>query len=500
MTITINGTDRTRLVKPDSLKQFKITNKITDQPDTCNFSIDKFGDRSFSPSVDDEVIVTKDGTKLFGGNILDINEKYNKLDLIEYEVKCVDYTRQLDRRMIVSTYEDTTVLAIIQDIKDNYLQNDITINNVDVSDPVDYIAFNYVYPSDALKQLADLTNSDWYIDYDKDIHFFKKKDIVAPFNLSDTNGNYIYESLIIRRDLSRLRNIIFVRGGEFLGDETTAVFVGDGTRRMFYLPYKMSNVALTVTGAEKSVGTDPIDLPDEYDALHNFQEKTILFRDDRKPNDGSEVRISGNPNLPVIVKMRDTDSIDTFTGSEFLVTDKSIKSKEGARQRALAELYAYRTTIAEGEFTTYTAGLRSGQKITIQSDLRGIDSEEYIINRVDTRIFSNQKGDATLIYDVRLMTTRTFDYINLLLSLINKDRKEIIVDENEIVDAVESIQEDINIGDTITVSVEHNPIEESLNISETVTAGIDTGTVFVLGPVSPGGDRKIFVLNQSPLA
>lgn len=496
--VTIAGTDVTRLIIPET---FFVENVLTQEPDIAEFVLTKFGSRSFAPSVDQEVIITQDGERIFAGHILTVQEKYSKLDYISYAVKCIDYTRRMDQRLVVETYENMTVAEIIAAIKDGYLDNSITINNVACDTLVKKVTFNYVYPSRVLQQLANLTDSDWYIDYNKDIHFFQKNAITAAYNLTDTNGNYVYDSLRIRRDLSQLRNSIFVRGGEFLGNTITASFIADGAERMFYLPYKMSGLQTVVTGQVKDVGVDPIDLETEHDALHNFQEKLVKFREDKKPTASSTVKFIGRPYLPVLLKMKDETSIGQFTAAEHVIIDKSITSKEAARQRALSELVSYKSTLAEGEFKTYVAGLRSGQTINIQSTLRGLD-EDFVINRVRTEVFGNDISDGStqLVFTIRLMTKRTYDHIQLLLDLLNANKKEIIIPEDEVLDLAEGVNETMVIGESVAASIVHNQISEAMSLSDTVSSELDANTTFHWGPQAKDGDKRQFLFDGSPLA
>lgn len=474
--LTIDGTDRTRLVAPGTLR---ISNILTQQIDTASFSIRKFGDRTFAPSVGQEVVIIRqpttgfpytfpfvlDGatTRIFGGRIVSVEEEYAELDYVNYKIDCVDYTRDLDKRLVVEQYENMTIDAIIADIRTNYWSSDITINNVDANITVKYIAFNYEYPSQCLKQLAQLVNYDWYIDYNKDVHFFAKETNAAPFSLTDTNGKYVYDSLRIRRDITPVRNTIYVRGGEYLGDTITVEALGNGTKNIFETQYKMANLQLTVSGQIKNVGIDNVDNESLYDAMHNFQEKIIKFRGDKIPNNAKNVKIIGNPYLPVLVKVRDNTSIANFSATdgndgiyEFKIVDKSIKTKEGARQRARAELLAYAATLSEGEFETYTDGLSAGQKITIQSTLRGI-SEDFIINRVEIRdLVPHKPGTVSgkIKYNVSLITTRTFDQIDLLQKLLTDKDKEIVISDDEVLDEIENGDETIEVAEAVTTTTE----------------------------------------------
>ena len=106
-------------------------------------------------------------------------------------------------------------------------------------------------------------------------------------------------------------------------------------------------------------------------------------------------------------------SINTYGIYEVFKEDKSIGSREEALTYALAELEAYKDGIIEGKFKTDTTGLRSGQIITIDSDLLGID-EAFLIQSVRFKLIAKDKGEWT----VKLATMRTIGIIQILQDLI----------------------------------------------------------------------------------
>ena len=68
-----------------------------------------------------------------------------------------------------------------------------TRNNANnASQIVNYLSFNYEYPSNCLTQVAELFAWNWYIDQDRDIHLFAQNGELSPFNLTDTNGKYVF--------------------------------------------------------------------------------------------------------------------------------------------------------------------------------------------------------------------------------------------------------------------------------------------------------------------
>ena len=509
--ININGVDKTSSIDRKSLK---IDNILTRQIDRCKFIMRKYGNtHTYVPTVGREVTVYDGTTKVFGGNIVKITQRSRSYKLIEFEVECHDYGRQLDRYLINDSFENQTIADIIDYIiTDKGLDTaGFTTNNVDCSHTVAYVGFKYETFSSVLTQLADLINYDWYVDYDKDIHFFAKDKTPAPFDIQDDNGSYIFESLVIRRDNSQVRNVIYVRGGEYLGDTFTSEYKsvnsGGVQQNVFNLPYKYDALKVNVTGEIWDGGIDGVDVEGNYDYMWNNEEKFIKIRSDRIPSDGASIRVSGRPYLPVVVKLRDPDSIDSMVSAEggtgeyeHIIIDKSIDSREGARERARAELEAYATTISEGEFSTYNSGLKAGMRIRINSSAHNID-EYYIINRVSYEPWTEDK----FVYKVSLVTTKTYGIIDFLRGLTEKDKKKIVINEDEILDVVEAYDEIVSISETTTASTEHNLQGDAVNINETTTAqSLNYNVQFVIGPYIWGGEgsgdtKRVFILNGSYL-
>lgn len=136
-------------------------------------------------------------------------------------------------------------------------------NSMDALQVVESITFKYEYPSKCIQQLADLFQWQWYVDQDKDIHFFAKFTELSPFNLSDTGAKYIPNSLRISDNVDQLRNGIFVRGGQYL-DSSITEDLGhqvDGLNKIFKLGYKYSleTATLTLNSVEKALGQEGLD-------------------------------------------------------------------------------------------------------------------------------------------------------------------------------------------------------------------------------------------------
>lgn len=455
--------DITRFI---DIETFRKEDNLTNEADVCSFSVKKYGSKTYIPVVGDEMEVWYQSSKVFGGTIVKITRRVEGAGIAIYDVTLKDYTQTLDRKLVAKEYTNQSPEAIITDIKNTYLTG-FTVNNVAVTGiTVEYIYFDYVMPSRALQQLAELIGYDWYVDYDKDIHFFSTVDgEVAPFGVTDSNGNCITGSLEVFEDNSQVRNTIYVRGGEYVGDSRSdKVGVGDAVQKAFPLPYRYdTSPTVTVGGVAKTVGVDYLDSEDSYDCLWNYQEKVIKFK--TAPASG-DVVVTGTPMIVVLVKAQDNASILSNGIYEFRVVDKTIKTKAAARRRAQAEMNDYALNLKEASFKTYTAGLRSGMKVNINSAVL-VENKNYIINRVTVTMFDKN----TFIYEVSLVSTRTMGIIAYLQKQIaDTDRKiGVIKQEGVVIDTISDIQD----------------IDIVTETEELIYAGLNDPPIWVAGPYSP---------------
>lgn len=452
--LTISGLDKTRQIVMNSLR---IQNILTNKRDTADFSIVSHSGDDYVPNMGSEVIVYDGATKVFGGVITKIDSVAKAFNVVEHRIYCQDYTRLFDKKLIPDTYENQTAEDIISQLKDNYFPSGFTINNVVAPVTIKYVAFQYKPLAVCMQMLADMIGYDWYIDYDKDVHFFEREIRVAPFDLSDTGGKYRYNSLVIRKDNSQVRNSIIVRGGEYVGAQTTFDIQTNGVDFAYPLPYKFADFAAHLTGEILSVGDDTKDPADSYDALYNFKEKILKFKSADKPSASKTLKVSGKPYFPVIVRYRSPASIATMSAEEggdgtyeYLIKDDSINTKAGARQRAQAEILAYAETLSEGEFVTESSGLVAGQSINVQSDTRGLD-ETFIINKVTITQFTAD----TFLYSVSLITTKTMDLIDVLKQLLLEKNNTIDVSPGDISETILAFEDTGNFTDTLGTFSSH---------------------------------------------
>lgn len=476
---------------------FNLSRALTNQVDTVKFNVIRKGGAAgggYKPSLLDDIIIQDGSQVLLGGQITEIDAQVvDASDIEVFTCTAKDYSYDLDATLVIGTYQSTTVNALIAAMGASFFPT-YDLTNVNCPLAVNFIAFNYEYPSSCLQQLADLVNYDWYVDANKKLYFFAKGAYPSPFNLTDTSGNYYFNTLVLKNNLTSLRNSVIVRGGQYLGSLTSEVQLGNGNQKTFVQGYQYNTVFVKVNGVSKTVGIANIDDPLLFDCLYNFQEKFVVFP--AAVTAAQTVEVGGLPYIPVIVKVRDTASVALYGEHQFKIIDNSIDSKQGARDRALAELTAYANTISEGTFQTNVSGLDTGQQINIQSDIRGTNTN-YVISRISTTMTNGQE----FLHTITLVTTSTYGMLQFLMDLLVSKNKEIVINAGEVTDEVESATEVITTDDgTPVVSISHNPQSEAVTVTESNTVqALNYAVEFDAGDQVPSGFKRQFILDGSPL-
>lgn len=644
-TITIDGEDRTGDVVARSVS---ISDVINDQVNTCTLSLVDLASTGIPNPGEEITIVDNNDDTIFGGYItkVSLNDKQNAGVIIN-RITCVDYVWLLDQNLVSETYESMTDAEIIGDIIDRYCAGTgITYVNVVSGVTIDQISFNYLQPSQCLRQICDLTGRNWYIDYDKDVHYFPLATITTPFNITDQStgtvyldeeldnsdnsgtmgGNATQEALYVEltdavndqtghvywsdtlstaftvefgfdagsgtgadatyffwgcssipnhedenpggylvaydeytnqiqikfagvllsavtqnniddggthdakiifdnntvdvwldgeskleyhdierslpgtyyglgartgglnnihnvydltvydtytnsidfanfnlsKDVSQIKNRVYIRGGTKLSDFTTYNELGDGEKKEFVIPDKPHDISIEVNGSPETVGIKHINTSG-FDWYVNFQEKYV------EQDSGGAVLTSSDTlevtykyDIPILVAVEDSASIAEYGQREYAIFDKTITTTQQARDRASAELTDYANDLIEASFTTMTAGFVSGMYINVNLTAYSVN-ENYIVQNVRTKSL----GAGLFEYQISLASAKTLGIIRFLIELLEANKNLIELDENEVVDELfqlsDALLDDSLTDDLITDSTGayHTWVEDS---------------------------------------
>lgn len=450
LVLKVNTVDRTNHVKWDTLVKTEVLSKEVDR---LEFQIIKTPSKTI-PNVNDEVVLEEDTVKVFGGVITERNEVIKGGLLVAYDIRCKDYSQYLDRKVVVKSYASTTARSIVLDLISTYTSGFTTTNVPATTPTVGSIKFNYEQVTRCLTQLADQIGWDWYVDHNKDIHFFDSENLSAPFELNDTADTFEWESLEVNKTITQIKNSVFVRGGEYkktiLEASAQDIFVADGTQRVFPLSYKYDNITVKDNSTVNTIGTDQQTNPASVDVLYNFNEKFIKYG--TAPTSGHTIKVFGDAYIPIIAQVRDQISITTYGEYQAAVVDKSITSINEAQTRAQTELKKYSESVYEAAFKTIHTGLKVGQRIRVNSSIRSID-KYFKINKIIGKV----RDGNSMIYSVYLIASGQVSFVDIMVDLLNKDKKNIVIATNEVLQRLEIFSEEAIVADSISGSHTSGP-------------------------------------------
>jgi hypothetical protein len=435
--VTIDGIDRTGDVINGSIR---VEDIINDQINSLKLRLDNRSGNGLPDDNEEIVITLDDGSKMFGGIITNnARGSVKSTGAVQSDLMCSDYTYLLDSNLVHKTYENMTDKAIIEAIVSTYCPGfGITTTNVIEGVTISQISFNYVQPSQAIRKICEMTGRSWYIDYDKDIHYFPSGTDTAPFNIDSDNSQYF--DLSISKDNSQLKNRVYVRGGTKLSEFTVYVEVGDGEKTAFVLPDKPHDVTVEVDRGggyvEETLGIKNVNT-EGYKWYLNFQEKyieqdsgeTVLSATDK-------IRVTYKYDIPILVAIENKASILAYGQREFAIFDKSITTTDAARDRASAELTDYAASLVEGTFKTYEAGFVSGQTININLTDYNVN-DDYIVQKVVAQAY----GAGEYVYTVSIASAKTMGIIKFLIELLESNKNLIDLDDNEVVDELFNVED-----------------------------------------------------------
>lgn len=484
LNVFINGVDRTDNI---DVHTYNKTDNLTFKVDTLEF--DYWDDDNDARPIQGEEIITfwkttsgSTPVKDFGGEILNVpqREKYPGASKYDYSVMCVDYSYKLKKELVAQTYESQTAKAMITDIVDTYAP-ELSYNNVETGLTLSYQTFARLYPDECIKRIALDSGYDWYVDVNRDIHFFTFITNPAPYDITDditTSGSY--ENLVIDVDKSQYKNRVIVQGGHVLsGDYPDIQEIVDNAETQWRIAYKpfvadSGNVEVYIdSGAgyvAKTLGIQNIHTSG-YDFLLNQNEKTIKALD-YSANAGDLLKLVYKFKAPIVTQDDDKDSQDTIIAIEGgraiygkKIVDKNIRTLQAAHDRASAYLGKYANPLVTGSFRTKDSGYRSGQLLTVNATSRGTyaTSKTYLIQTVSMIILDKSIREWNITFATRLK-----GWVEFLAELYdNSALQEIIIRNDETLDKLRLLT------------------KETITITETTRT--DKGLPYEW---MPGGDRS----------
>lgn len=427
----LNGHDVTDFVRTGTIR---IESQLNSR-DTMSFILtDTHGEFPMFEVGSEVVLVDGYGERHFGGSVAYFNMNIIPGTAIaQYRVECVDYNELTDRRLVYEVYENMTAGEIIKDVIDNFMDGEgLTYENVSDGPVITRAVFNYNTVNTVLNELSEQTGYQWYIDYDKDVHFFSRETNVAPIELTQTSNNW--RNLQVKRSKERVRNIQYVRGGREASSPRTEYFVGDGTRKTFTVALPVATVpTITVDGAPQTVGIRGLDTDKDWywnkDANQISQDTSGMAL---SPSNVLAVTYSGF--FPILAVAEDEEGInyraDVEGNSgryESIEIDGKIDSSNVAIEKAYGLLRRFGNIPEVVTFETDAVGLREGQLITIDIPKLSLNGQ-YQIERVS----ANEVEGKMLRYTITALSGESFGGWTEFFKRLTTSKSDYVIRENEV--------------------------------------------------------------------
>jgi hypothetical protein len=382
LTISIAGVDKSSMFQANS---FSFTDELKNKT-TARFDlVDAAG--TYRPIRGQLVVIAKSGTTVYSGIIDEFDEEKWTSIANKFSISCVNLSDIFERTIVFGSYDSYAAGDIIKDLVSIFFAAEgITTTNVEDGPVLPLIEFNYIAMSDALNDLAAYSGLSWYIDFNKDIHFYSRTAEPAPWELTDTSADF--RNFKITRHREGYRNVQYITNAQGTTGARTETLTGDGSRKSFTVGYPIAFAPLVnQNGTDRSVGVKGVDTGMEW---YWSQGSDTLVMDDSEttPIEGEPIVVAYEGLIDIITKVENGDEVDarrTIEGGlgkyEAVESDEGMIGKDLTVQRAASLLRLNGKLPDKIAYETDVDGLRAGmaQSIVVsRHDVSGV----FLISKI----------------------------------------------------------------------------------------------------------------------
>jgi hypothetical protein len=168
-----------------------------------------------APTVGQEVVagLGSADNRLFGGRIVSITTHvgFRVGARVQYLCQAVDYTFDF-KRLVLRRYTNWSASAMVADLMTRFAPN-FSINHVQTGLPViNEMAFTMESVPAALTRIAQAVGASWYVDPNKDLHFFTTDTTKVTVEAITASSLHEWRHLQHTTDLSGVRTRVYVEG------------------------------------------------------------------------------------------------------------------------------------------------------------------------------------------------------------------------------------------------------------------------------------------------
>ena len=348
---------------------------------------------------------------IFGGTLVTSEPIVTGGVLLLYQMTAMDWGYALDANVVKANYAGMDPHDIVVDLIANFAPAGFTTNHVQKGNfLVSTIQFNYQQLSKALQALATQIGWDWYIDPDKDVHFYfaegnaasSSEISLAPIIIDDTTGDIEWPTLDVQVDITNMKNAVYVVGGTYQKnfvarpqpDRHAAAIRADRrvhrpsawhvrlSALLFLRPKHDDHHARRRRAINRNGPSDRSRPPSKSSTTIPAASSNSRAT----PAAADQIIVQGEANVPILAYVTDDASIATYGIREDAISDSKILSVQQAQERAQADIDMFGDPVYTVKFNTispYTNQLSIGQQITLNSAKFGVSNKPLIIKQIN---------------------------------------------------------------------------------------------------------------------
>lgn len=195
---------------------------------------------TYRPAIGAEVIVTENGTRIFGGYINTPNEAGFSTGITTH-VSAVDYNVLADRRFVQDGGFPVgyTLKQALTSLVGYLTDYGVTLHASQVNGPtLPLLVYDVRSITSILDELSVITGYTWKIDYDKKLRMTDVGELTAPFTLTTASHAAEGGDVTVVKEREGYANRVIVKAGTGTS-EVTDTFTGNGTATTFPLTYRL---------------------------------------------------------------------------------------------------------------------------------------------------------------------------------------------------------------------------------------------------------------------
>jgi len=313
--------------------------------------------------------------------------------------RLVDYSWILDKRRLAGRFYDSglTLNAVVFDVWSDFLNAEGIPWNTSYVDyaPVltsDIESNTYETIAQFFTRLANLTGRQWWVDFEKYVHFAQyipASAAAAPINIAynlDTARN-----ISVSSSRTQYRNRQWVRAGVDVINSFTDSFTATASQDLFVTTYRMDAlVSITIDG-------DPatFSLIEGLEAFFYVRGSDGLYRDQHAEfSGGEEIIVMYQPPASNVISAQDDAAIaaraviEGGTGIHEAIDEMSsivTQAEADAYAEGMVRRFGASGIPLEVKFESDTDGIEPGQKLNVNIPNLGVSNENLIISDVQAR-------------------------------------------------------------------------------------------------------------------